>query len=94
MEILKTTNEVRRWRRSNGSRVIALVPTMGSLHEGHLNLIRHAREQADLVIISIFVNPTQFNDPKDFERYPRDTNADLIAAQEAGDRFLQPGIQH
>lgn len=63
-----------------------LVPTMGALHAGHLALIRRARESASdrPVIVSIFVNPTQFNDPADFDRYPRTLEADLPACESVG----------
>ncbi|MDQ3571785.1 MAG: pantoate--beta-alanine ligase [Actinomycetota bacterium] len=65
-------------------RAIALVPTMGSLHEGHLSLIDAARGRADLVVMSLFVNPTQFGEREDLGTYPRDEERDLRLAGEAG----------
>lgn len=63
---------------------IAVVPTMGALHEGHLALVRHARARADVVILTIFVNPTQFGPKEDLSRYPRDEEGDLVKARPAG----------
>jgi pantoate--beta-alanine ligase len=69
-------------------RTIGLVPTMGCLHEGHLSLLRAARAECDLVVMSLFVNPTQFAPGEDLERYPRDEESDLRLASEAGVDFV------
>ncbi|MBX3244250.1 MAG: 4-phosphopantoate--beta-alanine ligase, partial [Acidobacteria bacterium] len=82
----------RKLRREN--KTVGFVPTMGALHEGHLELIRQARQMSDAVIVSIFVNPAQFNDPKDLERYPRDLAADaaLLAEYDVDHIFApEPG---
>ena len=79
------------WRR-NGQR-IALVPTMGNLHAGHLALISAAREQSDRVVASIYVNPTQFGEAADLERYPRTMDADRAALEQAGcDLLFAPDV--
>ena len=64
--------------------LVGLVPTMGALHAGHLALIERAREQCDLVVVSLFVNPAQFDDPSDLERYPRRERDDAALAASAG----------
>jgi pantoate--beta-alanine ligase len=73
---------------------IGLVPTMGFLHEGHLSLLRAARAECDLVVLSLFVNPTQFGPGEDLDRYPRDEERDLRLAAEAGaDLAYVPGVE-
>jgi pantoate--beta-alanine ligase len=73
---------------------VGLVPTMGALHEGHLALIRRAREQCDRVVVSVFVNPAQFNERSDLERYPRRESDDAALAAAAGaDLLFAPPVE-
>src|SRR5438093_12063227 len=74
------------WRQA-GQRV-GLVPTMGALHEGHLSLIRRARADCDLVVVSVFVNPSQFDDGGDLDAYPRDEARDAALCEELGVDYL------
>jgi pantoate--beta-alanine ligase len=90
VQVVRSVSELRAWRSAHAAagRQLALVPTMGYLHEGHLELMRAARrvvpaERGELAI-SIFVNPTQFNDPRDLHGYPRDEAGDLAKAASVG----------
>ena len=74
-------------------RAVGLVPTMGALHEGHLSLVRRAAAENDFVVVSVFVNPAQFNDPADLEQYPRDLERDAALATTAGaDAIYAPAV--
>lgn len=78
--------------RANGS-TIGFVPTMGALHEGHLSLIKQAQAQCDVVVCSIFVNPTQFNNPKDLEIYPRPIQDDINKLEQINcDMLFNPDV--
>lgn len=84
MKVIRDPAEA--WPHLQGT--LGFVPTMGALHEGHLHLIRTARAECDHVAASIFVNPTQFGEGEDFERYPRDEAADFAMAESAGVQWM------
>src|SRR6056297_1270524 len=95
METIATITEMRKalekYRKSNIK--IGFVPTMGYFHEGHLSLMDIAREKADVVVISVFVNPTQFGPDEDLEKYPRDIERDEKLAKERGvDLIFYPNV--
>lgn len=85
--MMQVWNTVKSWRdhwRELQGRSIGFVPTMGALHRGHGSLVKRCREENDIVVVSVFVNPSQFNDPKDLERYPRRIEEDLALLKDLG----------
>jgi len=104
MEILRTNAEMSRWRDEcyRKGQTVGFVPTMGYLHRGHLALVEEALRRADQVVVSIFVNPTQFSPGEDLDQYPRDFERDLDLCRELGthaifapevDEMYPPGFQ-
>ncbi len=90
MQIIQTVREMQRWSEDQRleRKTVAFVPTMGFLHEGHLSLVREAKNRGDVVVVSIFVNPMQFNQASDFDKYPRDEEQDESALKALGTDVL------
>ncbi len=86
MKVIRSINKMSTWADEirSQSKIIGFVPTMGYFHEGHLSLVRIAYQRADMVVVSIFVNPTQFGPNEDFRDYPRDFNRDKSLAEKNG----------
>lgn len=95
MKVFHNAKDIHTWLSAQSAKKsIGFVPTMGALHEGHLSLIDAAKSDNDLVVCSIFVNPTQFNDPKDLEKYPRTVEEDLhLLLQRHCDVLFLPEVE-
>lgn len=86
MQVINTITQLQDYLQNQraAGKSIGLVPTMGALHEGHASLVRRSVAENDITVVSIFLNPTQFNDPKDLERYPRTLKEDCTILEECG----------
>ena len=96
MEIVRKLNRMRSLARQGRreGKTIGLVPTMGCFHEGHLSLMRRSREMADMMVVSVLVNPTQFGSDEDYEKYPRDIVRDAeLASHEEADYLFVPEVE-
>ncbi len=96
MVLFKKTADLRKWLDAQSSKgnSIGFVPTMGALHEGHISLVRICRAADAVTVCSIFVNPTQFNDPKDFQKYPITIETDIAMLEAAGcDVLFLPSVE-
>ncbi|MEG0499079.1 MAG: pantoate--beta-alanine ligase, partial [Alistipes sp.] len=94
MKIFHTVRELRTELDKREQTKIGFVPTMGALHAGHRSLVERARKENETVVVSVFVNPTQFNDPNDLRSYPRTPEADALLLEQAGADFvLMPSVE-
>lgn len=94
MKAFATVKELREALRAVRNGKVGFVPTMGALHEGHISLVERARKECDTVVVSVFVNPTQFNDKTDLKNYPRTPEADAAMLEAAGvDYVLFPSVE-
>lgn len=83
--VIRTPEQMKAWRKKlDPNQRVGFVPTMGALHQGHAELLRTSRRESDVLVLSIFVNPTQFNDPNDLAKYPKTWESDLEMAQQLG----------
>lgn len=88
MRIIEKTKDLQIYRSNQSSVVVGFVPTMGALHQGHLELIKRSKRETDCTYVSIFVNPLQFNDKSDYEKYPRNIEKDIEALESVGTDVL------
>jgi len=88
MKVFTSISQWQCFRETLEDRPIGFVPTMGALHEGHLSLVGASKAQNAVTVVSVFINPTQFDDKKDFEEYPADSRADLAQLEKAGVDFV------
>ena len=94
MKSFSTVSSLREALEPHRSQTIGFVPTMGALHEGHISLVERARKECDTVVVSVFVNPTQFNDKNDLKNYPRTPEADCAILEAAGaDIVFMPTVE-
>ncbi|MGF7041188.1 pantoate--beta-alanine ligase [Mucilaginibacter lappiensis] len=93
MKIFTTKKEITHYFTHKTGKIVGFVPTLGALHQGHMSLIKQAQQNSTEVVCSIFVNPTQFNDPKDLEKYPRPIAADISMLEQVGcDILFNPPV--
>ena len=87
LKVITSANEMQKISlaiRRKGKKKVSLVPTMGALHDGHLSLVRKAKKKDGIIIVTIFINPIQFNNKKDLEKYPSTIKKDIAKLEEVG----------